>query len=112
MPKITEGQLSNDIDRFVVAQLIQSDIEITQSEAADKVTLVRRLSFDLRGIPPTLEEVTAFVSQGQSYESMIEAFLASSSYGERMAQYWLDSYIQFGGYHRTSPFTYHLIVTT
>ena len=108
VPKITEGQLSNDIDRFVVAQLIQSDIEITQSEAADKVTLVRRLSFDLRGIPPTLEEVTAFVSQGQSYESMIEAFLASSSYGERMAQYWLDlvRYADSGGYH--SDVTVHI----
>ena len=108
VPKITEGQLSNDIDRFLVAQLIQSGIEITQSEAADKVTLVRRLSFDLRGIPPTLEEVTAFVSQGQSYESMIEAFLASSSYGERMAQYWLDlvRYADSGGYH--SDVTVHI----
>ena len=108
VPKITEGQLSNDIDRFLVAQLMQSGIEITQSEAADKVTLIRRLSFDLRGIPPTLEEVTAFVSQGQSYESMIEAFLASSSYGERMAQYWLDlvRYADSGGYH--SDVTVHI----
>lgn len=108
VPKITEGQLSNDIDRFLVAQLMQSGIEITQSEAADKVTLIRRLSFDLRGIPPTLEEVTAFVSQGQSYESMVEAFLASSSYGERMAQYWLDlvRYADSGGYH--SDVTVHI----
>ena len=108
VPKITEGQLSNDIDRFLVAQLMQSGIEITQSEAADKVTLIRRLSFDLRGIPPTLEEVTAFVSQGQSYESMVEAFLASSSYGERMTQFWLDlvRYADSGGYH--SDVTVHI----
>ena len=108
VPKITEGQLSNDIDRFLVAQLMQTGIEITQSAAADKVTLIRRLSFDLRGIPPTLEEVTAFVSQGQSYESMVEAFLASSSYGERMTQFWLDlvRYADSGGYH--SDVTVHI----
>ncbi len=108
VPLITDGHIGNDIDRFLIAQLIQSGMEITQSEAADKVTLIRRLSFDLRGIPPTLEEVTAFVSQGQSYESMVEAFLASSSYGERMAQYWLDlvRYADSGGYH--SDVTVHI----
>ncbi len=82
--------IRNPIDRFIVAALPEQGLAL--SPEADRVTLIRRLSFDLRGLPPTAEEVDAFVSDPspRAYEALVERFLASPQYGERMALYWLD----------------------
>ena len=108
VPVIEGAEVLNEIDSFVVAQLERNQFGLTQSELADKVTLVRRLSFDLRGLPPSLEEAEAFVSGNQSYESLVDSFLSSEQFGERMAQYWLDlvRYADSGGYH--SDVTVHI----
>ena len=70
---------------------------------ADRVTLIRRLSFDLTGMPPTPEEVEQFLSDtsDQAYASLVDRLLDSSRYGERMATYWLDlvRYADTVGYH-------------
>ena len=70
---------------------------------ADRVTLIRRLSFDLTGLPPTPEEVDAFVKDQtpDAYEKLVDRLLASPHYGERMAAYWLDlvRYADTAGYH-------------
>ena len=67
------------------------------------MTLARRLSFDLTGLPPTVEEVESFVndSSPDAYEKVVDRLLASPHYGERMAMYWLDMvrYADTNGYH-------------
>ncbi len=89
------------IDRFVLAPLERRSIE--PSPEADRITLIRRLSFDLRGLPPTPAEVDAFVADASSlaYERLVDQFLASPQYGERMAVHWLDlvRYADTVGYH-------------
>src|SRR5262249_15775108 len=76
---------------------------IKPSPEADKATLLRRLSLDLIGLPPTPEELTAFVSDisPDSYERQVERLLASPHFGERMAVPWLDvvGFAGPGGYH-------------
>ena len=82
--------IENPIDQFVLAQL--EDSKLTPSPDADRRTLARRLSFDLIGLPPTPEEVDAFIhdSSPAAYEHLVDRLLASPHYGERMAAYWLD----------------------
>ena len=81
----------NDIDRFVLAKLEQAGL--TPSPEADRATLIRRLHADLVGLPPTPEEVDAFVADAdpQAYEKLVDRFLSSPHYGERMALSWLDA---------------------
>src|SRR5690606_36834535 len=70
-----------------------SDLErLTPAPEADRYALIRRLSFDLRGLPPTLEEVDAFVNDRSpgAYERLVDRFLADPAYGERWARLWLD----------------------
>ncbi len=81
---------ANPIDRFVYARLTSAGLK--PSPPADRRTLVRRLSYDLTGLPPTLEETAAFV-QDQSpnaYEKLVDRLLASSRYGEQWGRHWLD----------------------
>jgi hypothetical protein len=80
----------NPIDGFVLARLQAEHLE--PSPEADRRTLIRRLTFDLTGLPPTPEEVAAFVadSDPQAYEQLAERLLASPGYGERWARHWLD----------------------
>ena len=80
----------NPVDRFILAKLEAKGL--TPSARADRRTLIRRLSFDLLGIPPTPEEVEAFVADGRpdAYERLVETMLASSAYGERWGRHWLD----------------------
>ncbi len=91
----------NWVDRFVLARLEKEGLR--PSPEADKVTLVRRLYFDLTGLPPKPEEVDAFVADAdpQAYERLVDRLLASERYGERMAVYWLDlvRYADTVGYH-------------
>jgi hypothetical protein len=81
----------NDLDRFVRARLEKEGL--APSPVADKITLLRRLSLDLIGLPPTIEEVDAFLADDSSdaYEKQIERLLASPHYGERWGRHWLDA---------------------
>jgi hypothetical protein len=80
----------NPIDAFVLREL--SEHGISPSPEADRRTLIRRLSLDLTGLPPSVAETEAFVAdtQPQAYERLVDRLLASPHYGERMAVGWLD----------------------
>ncbi|QDU19961.1 DUF1549 and DUF1553 domain-containing protein [Urbifossiella limnaea] len=93
------------IDRFVVAKL--ADKGLSLSPAADRRTLFRRLSFDLIGLPPTPDDVDAFVRDPDpaAYEKLVEKLLASPHYGERWARHWLDvvRYADSHGFEMNNP---------
>jgi hypothetical protein len=95
------GFVRNDIDRFVLQRLREKGLP--PAPEADRVTLIRRLSFDLTGLPPTLKDVEAFVNDRResAYEELVDRLLASPHFGERMAMYWLDlvRYADTNGYH-------------
>src|SRR4051812_851154 len=78
------------VDRFILAKLDEKGLK--PSPEADRRTLIRRATFDLTGLPPTPEEVDAFVSDGSpdAYEKLIDRLLASPRYGERWGRHWLD----------------------
>lgn len=78
------------IDRFVLAGLEAQ--KLAPSPEADRLTLIRRLSFDLLGLPPSPEEVDAFLADQDplAYEQLVERYLDSPHYGERWARHWLD----------------------
>ena len=102
LPELIDGHsATNAIDRFILAQLEPAGLDFTV--AADPTTLVRRLSFDLTGLPPSQDEVSTFAinSSEPSYRALVERLLASPHYGERMAVYWLDlvRYADSCGYH-------------
>ncbi len=80
----------NPIDRFLLAKLQSNGLDFAQK--ANKETLIRRLSLDLTGLPPTLEEIDAFLTDNSSdaYEKVVDRLLASPHYGEQMALPWLD----------------------
>ncbi len=91
VPKISGDQWSKtDIDPFILKAL--KGAGLTPTAVADKRTLIRRLSFDLLGLPPTYAEVSAFVGDASptAYEKLVDRYLASPSYGERWARHWLD----------------------
>jgi len=81
----------NEIDRFVLAKIEAAGL--SPAPEADRATLIRRLHADLVGLPPTPEEVDAFVADPdpQAYEALVDRLLASPHYGERMALPWLDA---------------------
>ena len=91
----------NAIDHFVLSRLEQEGLR--PSPQADKNTLLRRVSFDLTGLPPTLEQVAAFLADDSedAYEKVVDGLLQSKHYGERMAMQWLDlaRYADTQGYH-------------
>jgi hypothetical protein len=80
----------NDVDRFILAKLESQQLE--PSGETTKETLIRRVTLDLSGLPPTLEETDAFLtdSRPEAYERLVDRLLASPRYGEHMARYWLD----------------------
>ncbi|MBX9584651.1 MAG: PSD1 and planctomycete cytochrome C domain-containing protein [Gemmataceae bacterium] len=86
----TEHSVRNDIDRFVLAKLLVKGLK--PAPPADRRTLVRRATFDLTGLPPTPEEVEAFVADPSpdSYPKLVDRLLASPAYGERWGRHWLD----------------------
>lgn len=81
---------STSIDNFILAKLESKDL--APNFAADKRTLIRRATFDLIGLPPTPEEVAAFINNSapDSFEKLLDRLLASPHYGERWGRYWLD----------------------
>ncbi len=80
----------NDIDRFVLARLDDANLE--PSPEATRERLLRRVSFDLTGLPPSLAEIDAFLADRSpdAFERVVDRLLASPAYGERMAVEWLD----------------------
>lgn len=89
-PAIPADTAKNPIDAFVRAKLADKQLEL--SPEADKVTLIRRASFDLIGLPPTPEEVEAFVNDdsADAFAKLVDRLLDSPHYGERWARHWLD----------------------
>ncbi|MCB1232864.1 MAG: DUF1553 domain-containing protein [Verrucomicrobiae bacterium] len=88
-PAVTEA--ASPIDRFILAKLEQKGL--TPSPEADRRTLIRRLTLDLTGLPPTPAEVDAFLADQSpdAYEALVNRLLESKHFGERMATYWLDA---------------------
>ena len=80
----------NPIDNFIAAKLAENKLQ--PAREADRRTLIRRLYFDLIGLPPTPEEVRAFErdKSPDAYERLVDTLLASPRYGERWARHWLD----------------------
>ncbi len=91
----------NGIDAFILQALRENGLE--PSAEADKITLIRRLHFDLLGLPPAPAEVDKFVSdvRPNAYEELVDRLLDSPAFGERMAVWWLDlvRYADTVGYH-------------
>jgi hypothetical protein len=105
-PEVSDASWSHTaIDRFIRAG--QEANGLTGSPEADKRTLLRRLSIDMVGLPPTPEEVAAFEADEspEAYERQVDRLLASEHFGERMAIYWLDvvRYADSIGYHSDNP---------
>lgn len=107
VPKVqgSKFKLQNPIDAFVVAKLVEKGLP--QSPEADRRTLIRRLYFDLIGLPPKPEEIEAFIADKdpQAYEKLVDRLLASPQYGERWARHWLDV-VHYGdthGYDKDKP---------
>ena len=95
----------NPIDNFVLARLDKEKLK--PSPEADRRTLIRRLSLDLTGLPPTIKEVEQFVADRRpdAYEQLVERLLASPHYGERWGRHWLDAarYADTNGYEKDKP---------
>jgi hypothetical protein len=89
-PELPAGAAANPIDRFLDARLAKESL--TPSGEADRAVLIRRVTFDTTGLPPTPEEVAAFVKDPdpQAYDKLVDRLLASPAYGQRMARAWLD----------------------
>ena len=90
-PKVkNKSWVRNPIDAFVLAKLESKGL--TPAQPADKRTLLRRVTFDLIGLPPTLAEISAFLADksSNSYEKAVDRLLASPRYGERWGRKWLD----------------------
>src|SRR5262245_39789641 len=83
-----EAAVRTPIDRFVAAVLEKHSLSM--SPEADRTLLVRRVSFDLTGLPPTPAQMAAFIEDKTSdaYQRMVERFLSSPHYGERWGKYW------------------------
>ncbi len=105
------GWCRNPIDRFVLSKLETTGI--APNSQADKRTLIRRAYFDVIGLPPTPEEVQAFVGDTtpDAYERMVDRLLASPHYGERWGRHWLDlaRFAESHGYEQDydRPYAYH-----
>src|ERR1700688_3631423 len=91
IPAVTRSEwVRNAIDNFVLARLEREGLQ--PSAEADRRSLIRRATYDLTGLPPTPEEVEAFVADSapDAYEKVVDRLLASPRYGEHRAHYWLD----------------------
>jgi mono/diheme cytochrome c family protein len=99
------GWVRNGIDVFVLARLEKEGLK--PSPEADRATLIRRVSLDLTGLPPTVAEVDAFLADARpdAYERLVERLLSSPRYGERWARPWLDlaRYADTNGYEKDRP---------
>jgi hypothetical protein len=105
VPTIRDAWVRTPVDAFVLATL--RDQEMGPSGETDRRTLIRRLTYDLHGLPPTPEEIDAFLAdaRGDAYEQLVDRLLASPRYGERWGRYWLDivHYGESHGYDKDKP---------
>lgn len=96
----------NQIDPFIAREL-QNQNQLTPSPEADRVTLIRRLSFDLLGLPPDPEDVAEFASDERpdAFERLVDRLLASPHFGERWARHWLDvvRFAESDGFETNQP---------
>jgi len=91
LPQLKNNSWAVDpIDAYVLNKVTQKGLEV--SKQASKRTLIRRLSFDLTGLPPSLDEIQSFVENksDKAYEELINYYMSKPQYGEHMAKYWLD----------------------
>ncbi len=90
VPELESDWVRTPIDAFVLQKLNEKDLVV--ADQADRRTLIRRLTYDLIGLPPTPEQVQDFVqnSDPQAYERLVDRLLESKHYGERWARHWLD----------------------
>lgn len=91
VPNSRSSWVRNDIDRFVLQQLREQDL--SPSEEADPATLLRRLSMDLTGLPPTMDDIQRFSEEkdrDQAYEQAVDHYLSSPHFGEKWASMWMD----------------------
>ncbi len=100
-----KSEIVNPIDAFVLAKLGEKGLR--PSPQADRRTLIRRLYFDLIGLPPKPEEIESFAADkdAKAYEKLVERLLSSPQYGERWARHWLDvvHYGETHGYDKDQP---------
>jgi hypothetical protein len=101
LPRVKAPErIASPIDAFLLARLESQELGFSQE--ADRATLIRRLCFDLTGLPPSPEEIERFVNDpaGDAYEQLVDRLLASPAYGERWARHWLDvaGYADSNGY--------------
>ena len=107
VPRIrnSKSEIRNPIDAFILARLQNEGI--TPSPEANRITLLRRLSLDLLGLPPTPAEIDQFLKDTRpgAYERLVERLLASPHYGERWGRWWLDTarYADSNGYSIDAP---------
>ena len=106
MPKVENADwVSNPTDAFVLASLQREGLQ--PSPLADREVLLRRLSLDLIGLPPTVDEVDAFLgdSRTDAFERQVERLLRSPHYGERWGRVWLDGarYADSDGFEKDKP---------
>ena len=106
-PTVADSSFAfNDIDRFIAAKL--SDRGLKPVGDADRTSLIRRVTFDLTGLPPTPEEITQFVEDisPNAFEKVVDRLLSSPAYGERWGRHWLDvaRYGESSGSARNIPF--------
>jgi hypothetical protein len=89
-PQLADAAVPNAIDHFVQGRLKQQGLK--HSSAADRVTLIRRVTFDLTGLPPMAAEIDNFLADksANAYENVVDRLLKSPRYGEQMGRYWLD----------------------
>lgn len=89
-PPILDDGVASPIDAFILARLREHNMK--PSSPADKRTLLRRVTFDLTGLPPTLEEIRAFLNDDapDAWERVVDRLLASPAYGEKWGRHWLD----------------------
>jgi hypothetical protein len=108
-PSVPAGDDSNwprnEVDRFILAKLRER--KLSPSGEADRRTLIRRVTFNLIGLPPTPEEVSAFLvdTSTNAYEKVVDRLLTSPRHGERWARHWLDTvhYGETHGYDKDKP---------
>jgi hypothetical protein len=107
LPPVSDAKWPRtDIDNFVLAKLEEN--HLTPAPDADKRTLIRRVYYDLTGLPPSAEEVQAFVNDGSTgaFEALVDRLLASPQFGEKWGRHWLDvaRYAESSGKERNIAF--------
>ena len=102
----SKSTIRNPLDAFIQARLAKENL--TPAPEADRRTLIRRVSLDLPGIPPTPAEIAAFVADKSpnAYEKLVDRLMASPRYAEKQAMHWLDAvrYADTSGFHGDNPF--------